>query len=93
MICSIPGCKGTLKVTHTYSQAASKFQRAVCEICRQVHCVTSFVQPVTREGEGAANKAQSVKRGVALADVEGLTKIRRPGMPKRGGRNGSPAAP
>jgi len=93
MICTQEGCKGVLKVTHTYSQHYSKFQRAVCELCRQVHCVTSFVQPVTREGEGAANKAQSVKRGVPLGDQEGLTKIRRPGMPKRRAGKGSPAAP
>ena len=93
MICTQPGCKGVLKITHTYSQPASKFQRAVCELCRQVHCVTSFVQPVTREGEGAANKARSVQRGVPLADAEGLTKIRRPGMPKRGAGKGAPAAP
>jgi hypothetical protein len=78
VICS--RCQGKLRVSHTYSQQGAKFQRAVCELCGQVHCVTSFIriEPVTRVGQGAEGRATNLRNGVPLEDVLGLTTIRRP---------------
>lgn len=62
MICTKEGCEGKLRVTNTYSQATSKFQRAVCVTCKRVHVVQCIVEPVVRKGDGAKARARKASR-------------------------------
>lgn len=56
MNCTI--CNYRLRITHTYTLASAKYQRAKCDACGKVHCLTSMVEPVNERGEGARARAQ-----------------------------------
>jgi hypothetical protein len=62
MKCSKPGCDGDLKVSHTYSEGAAKYQRGVCERCKQVHCLLTIAEPVERRGDGARARARRARQ-------------------------------
>lgn len=69
MICAEQGCDGHLRVTHTYSVEQQKFQRAVCQRCGTIHCLTTVASPVLARGEGAkANAARAKKLAEPCAE-------------------------
>lgn len=53
MNCAQVNCRGTLRVTHTYTEASGKWQRAVCSDCGTVHRLDIEATVVTGRGDGA----------------------------------------
>lgn len=51
-------CDGRLRVTHTYTLGIAKYQRAACEGCGKVHCLTTTAEPVQKRGDGARARAR-----------------------------------
>lgn len=68
MICSKKDCGGELRVTHTYTVIAAKFQRAACERCGLVHRLTTTAQPAEARGEGAKAHANRRLREVTRSE-------------------------
>lgn len=53
MNCAIPKCTGTLRVSHTYTVATERFQRAICQTCGAVHALATQAAVVSERGDGA----------------------------------------
>lgn len=72
MKCAKSTCSGRLKITSTYSHPEAKFQRAVCEACRAVYCITNIlrIDPADGKGKGALAKSEAHIREMALRRVQ-----------------------
>lgn len=58
-----PKCGDPIKVSHTYiAGKVAKTQRASCDSCRAVYCMVTFLEEVTKSGQGAYAKAQRIAR-------------------------------
>lgn len=62
MICSHHGCGGKLRISHTYSLAAAKYQRAECSRCGRIHTLTTVAELALARGDGAKAKARAAER-------------------------------
>ena len=51
------GCEGELRVSHTYAAGAEKFQRASCDSCGRVYCLSTTSHPQPVHGQGAKARA------------------------------------
>ncbi len=58
MNCTKPSCTGRLRVTHTYTEKSSKYQRAVCDRCGRVHTLSTVAAVVAARGDGAKARAR-----------------------------------
>jgi len=62
MMCSDHSCRGSLRVTHTYTVGQEKFQRATCSECGTVYRLSTTATPVTARGEGAKAHAARARK-------------------------------
>lgn len=62
MKCVRDGCRGELRVTHTYTVEHQRFQRARCQGCGAVHALTAEARLASAQGRGAKALAAAARR-------------------------------
>ncbi len=68
MKCPIQGCRGYLRVTHSYSAGAVRFQDRQCRRCH--HFFKSVVMLLEEETRSAYQLAEAKRRKELLAVIE-----------------------
>lgn len=66
MNCTKPNCVGKLRITHTYTEKSSKYQRAVCDRCGRVHTLQT-VAVQAAHGDGAKARARRAAKETSCA--------------------------